>query len=93
MPHTHYSKRSALALKLRAKKKGDGKIAVATAVGEAQKKAIKKFPAGEGGRFAALKANLAKRKGIKTPGALAAFIGRRKFGNKKFQAMAAAGKK
>lgn len=51
----------------------------------------KKPPAGSGKRFAALKANLAK-KGASDPSALAAYIGRRKFGNKKFQAMAAAGR-
>lgn len=39
---------------------------------------------GSGGRFAALKAALAQRKGVTDPGALAASIGRKKFGAKKF---------
>jgi len=51
-----------------------------------------KPPLGEGGRFAALKEGLAK-KGAKSPGALAAWIGRRKYGKKRFQTMSVAGKK
>lgn len=50
-----------------------------------------KAPAGSGKRFAALKAKLSKRKGVKDPGALAAAIGRAKFGKGKFQAMAKKG--
>jgi len=46
---------------------------------------------GAGSRFKQLKGNLAKR-GAKSPGALAAWIGRRKYGKKRFQKMAAAGK-
>ena len=41
---------------------------------------------GDGTRFAALKNALGK-KGAKDPGALAAYIGRKKYGNAKFQAM------
>ncbi len=48
-------------------------------------------PAGQGGRFKALKAGLAK-KGAKNPGALAAYIGRKKYGKAKFQKMSAKGK-
>ena len=47
---------------------------------------------GGGGRFAALKAKLAGKKGITNPGALAASIGRKKYGAKKFQSLAAKGK-
>jgi hypothetical protein len=47
---------------------------------------------GEGGGFKALETGLAK-KGARTPGALAAWIGRRKYGKKRFQSMAAAGRK
>lgn len=47
---------------------------------------------GSGKRFAALKGNLAT-KGAKNPGALAAYIGRKKYGKKKFQKLAAKGKK
>jgi phage head maturation protease len=43
---------------------------------------------GSGGRFKALKAKLAA-KGASDPGALAAYIGRKKFGRKKFTALAA----
>lgn len=46
---------------------------------------------GTGKRFAKLKGELAK-KGASNPSALAAYIGRRKFGNRKFQAMAAHGR-
>lgn len=47
---------------------------------------------GEGGRFAALKQKLASKPGITNPGALAASIGRKKYGAKKMASMAAAGK-
>ena len=47
---------------------------------------------GGGGRFAALKSKLSKEPGITNPGALAASIGRRKYGAKKMAKMAAAGK-
>lgn len=49
---------------------------------------------GGGGRFKALESKFAARKGkskVTDPGALAAFIGRKKFGKKKFQALAAKG--
>lgn len=48
---------------------------------------------GSGKRFAALKNKLAHEKGIKNPGAVAASIGREKYGNKKMAAMAKKGKK
>ena len=47
---------------------------------------------GTGARFKALKGKLAK-KGAKNPAALAAFIGRKKYGKKKFQGLSAAGRK
>lgn len=47
---------------------------------------------GEGSRFAAVKASAAAG-GARDPGAVAAAIGRRKYGKKRFQAMAAAGRK
>jgi len=53
----------------------------------------KSMAVGGGGRFAKLKAAIAKRGGVKNPGAVAAAIGRKKYGNEKFQAMAQAGKK
>jgi len=43
---------------------------------------------GTGKRFSALKSKLAKR-GVKNPAALAAFIGRKKYGKKKFAKLAA----
>lgn len=49
-------------------------------------------PLGAGGRFAALKQKLANKPGVSDPGGLAAFIGRKKLGKSKFQALAAAGK-
>ena len=45
------------------------------------------------GTFAALKSKLAKRPGVTNPGALAAAIGRKKFGKSRFQKMAASGRK
>lgn len=53
---------------------------------------IPKAKLGSGERFAHLKKALAK-KGTKDPGALAAFIGRKKFSKSKFQKLAQAGKK
>lgn len=47
---------------------------------------------GSGARFKSLKKKLSK-KGVKSPGALAAYIGRKKYGKKKFQGLAAAGRK
>lgn len=55
--------------------------------------AKKSMRPGGGGRFARLKRRLSKRKGVRTPGALAAWIGRRKYGKKRFQKMAAKGRK
>ena len=46
---------------------------------------------GSGKRFASLKAKLG-RKGIKNPGALAAAIGRKKYGAKKFAKLSARGR-
>ena len=47
---------------------------------------------GSGGRFKALSNKLEKR-GAKDPDALAAYIGRQKYGTKKFQSLAAKGRK
>lgn len=55
-------------------------------------KKAKKPKLGSGKRFAALKKKLGK-KGIRNPGALAAHIGRKKFGKKRFQKLAAKGRK
>jgi hypothetical protein len=44
-----------------------------------------KAPLGSGGRFAALEQRLQGRKGVTDPGALAAAIGRKKYGAKRFQ--------
>jgi len=43
--------------------------------------------------FDALKAKLAKREGVTNPGALAASIGRKKYGAKRMAKMAAAGRR
>jgi len=56
----------------------------------------KKAKLGSGKRFAALKKTLGSRRGkkkVSNPGALAAWIGRKKYGNKKFQAMSAKGRR
>jgi hypothetical protein len=47
---------------------------------------------GSGARFKSLKKKLAK-KGARNPGALAAYIGRKKYGKKRFAALSAAGRK
>lgn len=47
---------------------------------------------GSGARFAALKSKLGKRAGVSNPGALAAYIGRKKYGAKKFGALGAHGR-
>lgn len=52
----------------------------------------KSMKVGGGGRLQKLKKELSK-KGVDNPAALAASIGRKKYGAKKFQAMAAKGKK
>jgi hypothetical protein len=48
---------------------------------------------GTGVRFASLKASLAKRPGVTNPGALAAAIGRKKYGFSSFQKLATHGRK
>jgi hypothetical protein len=52
----------------------------------------RKAKLGSGKRFASLKRKLGKR-GAKNPGALAAAIGRKRYGKKRFQAMAAKGRR
>lgn len=47
---------------------------------------------GSGERFARLKAKLARRPGVTNPGALAAFLGRAKYGKSRFQKMALKGR-
>lgn len=58
-----------------------------------KKKMMKNKPKlGSGTRFKQLTSQLAKR-GVKKPKALAAYIGRKKYGKKKFQQLAAKGKR
>lgn len=52
-----------------------------------------KAPLGQGGRFAALKNKIAKEPGVTNPGAVAAAIGRKKYGAEKMASMAAKGRK
>lgn len=59
----------------------------------AAKRHKKSMKPGGGGRFAKLKAKLSHRKGISNPGAVAAAIGRKKYGKRKFQKMASKGRK
>lgn len=47
---------------------------------------------GSGARFKALKGKLAAKPGIRNPGALAAAIGRKKYGAKRFAALSHGGK-
>ncbi len=55
--------------------------------------AKKSMKLGGGGRFAALKEKIASRGSVRDPAAVAAAIGRKKYGAAKFTALAAAGKK
>ena len=48
---------------------------------------------GSGARFAALKKSIAAKGNVRDPGAVAAAIGRKKYGGKKMAAMAAKGRK
>lgn len=52
-----------------------------------------KAKAGSGARFKALKSKLSQQKGVTDPSALAAAIGRAKFGSKGMSNMSAKGKK
>jgi hypothetical protein len=54
---------------------------------------MRKPKLGSGARFKHLKSSLSSRGGVKSPGALAAFIGRKKYGATKFQHLSSAGKK
>lgn len=51
-----------------------------------------KMRLGGGGRFAKLKAQLGARPGVRNPGALAAYIGRKKYGAKRFGRLSAGGR-
>lgn len=48
---------------------------------------------GGGGRFQKMKGELAGRKGVRSPGGLARYIGEKKYGKGGFARMAAAGRK
>lgn len=53
----------------------------------------KSMKLGGGGRFAKLKDEIAAKGGVSNPGAVAAAIGRKKYGKSRFQRMAARGKR
>lgn len=55
--------------------------------------AKKSMKLGGGGRFAKLEKEIAKKGKVSNPAAVAAAIGRKKYGKEKFQQMATAGKK
>ena len=58
----------------------------------ARKENVDNSRLGSGERFAKLKSKLASQPGVTDPGALAASIGRKKYGKKKFQSLASHGK-
>ncbi len=58
----------------------------------ARRKKARKPKLGSGKRFKSLTKKL-RRRGAKNPGALAAYIGRKKYGKKRFQKLAAKGRK
>jgi len=53
----------------------------------------KSMKLGGGGRFQKLERSIAAKGKVSNPGAVAATIGRKKYGKKKFQAMAAEGRR
>lgn len=59
----------------------------------AYSKPRKSMRLGGGGRFAALKSKIAAHGGVRNPGAVAAAIGRAKYGKSRFQKLAAAGRR
>ena len=54
---------------------------------------VAKARLGSGARFAALKSKLGRRAGVTNPGALAAYIGRKKFGAAKMAKLSAKGRR
>jgi hypothetical protein len=54
--------------------------------------AKRRMALGGGGRFARLKNELSGQKGVTNPGALAAAIGRKKYGNARFNKLSAKGR-
>jgi hypothetical protein len=70
---------------------GGGTVAERRAARKGYKQAVATSEPGEGKRFKALKAS-AKAGGARNPGAVAASAGRKKYGNEKFQQMAARGR-
>lgn len=72
-----------------AKKKG---LAKRRSARKAYEKVAKTSKPGTGKRFAAVEKSIAA-SGARDPGAIAAMIGRKKYGAKKFAAMGAAGRK
>lgn len=74
------------------KKIPDSKLAMSTKLGKAHARVMKKTKPGTGKRFASM-VGVLKKKGAKNPKALAAWIGRRKYGAKKMASMAAKGRK
>jgi len=68
------------------------KLAKSTKAGRLYKRLAKGSKPGTGKRFAAMKKALAT-KGARSPGALAAWIGRRKYGKAKMAKMSATGRR
>ncbi len=59
----------------------------------ARRRRGKSMRLGGGGRAARLKRKLARRKGVRSPGALVGWIGRRKYGKRRMAKWSAAGRK
>lgn len=74
------------------RKRGKGPLAPSTKAKRIYEAKAKGTKPGTGKRFEAMVEAL-EAKGAKNPRALAAWIGRKKFGKKRFQQMAAAGRK
>ena len=76
------------ALRSMIRKRGKGSLALSTKLGRQHAQVMAKTKVGTGARFASLEEKLGKKPGIKTPGALVAYIGRKKYGKEAFQRMA-----
>jgi hypothetical protein len=68
------------------------RLALSTRLSRAHQRVIARTRPGTGARFASLVQKL-RQKGAKNPRALAAFIGRKKYGKTQFQRMALAGRR
>lgn len=73
--------------------KSNNALSIARSARKGAAKPNAKAPLGNGGRFAALQSKIAANGNVQNPAAVAAAIGRRKYGAKKMAKMSAAGRR